>query len=87
MLFVSALMDHPRSRGVYAEYEGQVSVYWGSSPLARGLPFSYDTKPSGAGIIPARAGFTTDANAAILAQRDHPRSRGVYLPYLTTRVS
>ena len=30
--------DHPRSRGVYAEYEGQVSVYWGSSPLARGLP-------------------------------------------------
>ena len=112
--------DHPRSRGVYAEYEGQVSVYWGSSPLARGLPvacvasalisvdhprsrgvYVYGMEgrhghvgssplarglPLGGrlrthhiGIIPARAGFTQPHPNSVPNERDHPRSRGVYL--------
>ena len=32
-----------------------------------------------AGIIPARAGFTSSRGAARCASRDHPRSRGVYV--------
>ena len=31
------LMDHPRSRGVYARYWPWPAPAWGSSPLARGL--------------------------------------------------
>ena len=53
-----APMDHPRSRGVYPTTSGQVGGEAGSSPLARGLPWSRTRKVSGAGIIPARAGFT-----------------------------
>ena len=70
--------DHPRSRGVYAEYI--VGDVWreGSSPLARGLlPFSkantYNYR-----IIPARAGFTAPRPARTPQESDHPRSRGVY---------
>mgnify|MGYP000877490690 CR=1 FL=1 len=36
------------------------------------------TLPSG--IIPARAGFTSVSLTACRIRRDHPRSRGVYLP-------
>ena len=32
--------------------------HWGSSPLARGLPWSRARRCAGPGIIPARAGFT-----------------------------
>ena len=56
-------------------------VRWtsGSSPLARGLQFGGAQRRGGQGIIPARAGFT-DGSACIEAfQRDHPRSRGVYV--------
>ena len=35
---------------------------------------------TGAGIIPARAGFTITVNQDLLKRADHPRSRGVY-PY------
>ena len=70
--------DHPRSRGVYAEYEGNVSVYQGSSPLARGLLWHEYGRGGQSGIIPARAGFTTAADKAAQAAADHPRSRGVY---------
>ena len=50
----------------------------GSSPLARGLrrparpPHLHDR------IIPARAGFTPRTPPTRSAERDHPRSRGVY---------
>ena len=72
------LWDHPRSRGVYfMHWSGRIYMC-GSSPLARGLPDGaarviYDRR-----IIPARAGFTRNRFPAQGAQRDHPRSRGVY---------
>ena len=71
--------DHPRSRGVYRlacfESHGQS----GSSPLARGLPEDHGRRPARRGIIPARAGFTTTKDFFVVADKDHPRSRGVYL--------
>ena len=70
--------DHPRSRGVYGipvRFEGGPP---GSSPLARGLRWEAVNHPRGAGIIPARAGFTLTARADADGAQDHPRSRGVY---------
>ena len=72
------VVDHPRSRGVY----WQLVMVWsggdGSSPLARGLPSIHRLKWISSGIIPARAGFTTNARPVRALCRDHPRSRGVY---------
>ena len=70
--------DHPRSRGVYVRRLDRPRRWYGSSPLARGLP--EDTGSPGAvrRIIPARAGFTTSTPNAPGHQTDHPRSRGVY---------
>ena len=70
--------DHPRSRGVYSRATTVTSSPGGSSPLARGL---LGGKLGGGGyvrIIPARAGFTPDGVRVLGADRDHPRSRGVY---------
>ena len=50
--------DHPRSRGVYMAAALAICSSSGSSPLARGLPLLYVSGSDGAGIIPARAGFT-----------------------------
>ena len=50
----------------------------GSSPLARGLPKTTKAQEAKAGIIPARAGFTSDVSRAPGNIADHPRSRGVY---------
>ena len=33
------------------------------------------------GIIPARAGFTPETVGGVTSASDHPRSRGVYVPY------
>ena len=70
--------DHPRSRGVYRDiqFHGRQAV--GSSPLARGLLLAARNLGRRAGIIPARAGFTSAALSPDSAMRDHPRSRGVY---------
>ena len=70
--------DHPRSRGVYAAWDGGVLALGGSSPLARGLRSFMMSSSSKRGIIPARAGFTTDICARKSSKKDHPRSRGVY---------
>ena len=70
--------DHPRSRGVYARPPRAEAVARGSSPLARGLRPAAPCGGRSAGIIPARAGFTTCARADSLRSSDHPRSRGVY---------
>ena len=73
-----AQADHPRSRGVYRGLLPRRRRVEGSSPLARGLhryPGCYCT---GAGIIPARAGFTTPRAPRGRTRPDHPRSRGVY---------
>ena len=55
----------------------------GSSPLARGLPRAWVRVCARVGIIPARAGFTAAAYGDGSGDRDHPRSRGVYLNHLT----
>ena len=70
--------DHPRSRGVYhRKGPSQVPIV-GSSPLARGLHGLDGRVGVGGGIIPARAGFTTEDRVEIPQRGDHPRSRGVY---------
>ena len=71
--------DHPRSRGVYQETALVLNSMVGSSPLARGLRVGHVAVVVSRGIIPARAGFTPLSSAASDRQRDHPRSRGVYV--------
>ena len=70
--------DHPRSRGVYLTPPGASIADPGSSPLARGLQRGPRPPRRAGRIIPARAGFTSDASSPDCATRDHPRSRGVY---------
>ena len=70
--------DHPRSRGVYRGTPGRRGERCGSSPLARGLRREHLQPRLAAGIIPARAGFTSTSSASTSGMRDHPRSRGVY---------
>ena len=72
--------DHPRSRGVYFLATSTSRRPWGSSPLARGLLSDAALSWHTAGIIPARAGFTSDPAARTCSGTDHPRSRGVYSP-------
>ena len=74
--------DHPRSRGVYFRASPSSTALTGSSPLARGLRPQRDGIVLRSRIIPARAGFTVIEFADGVADRDHPRSRGVYeAPY------
>ena len=70
--------DHPRSRGVYWSMLGASSACGGSSPLARGLLSGEGRVQDVAGIIPARAGFTSDRPDNPSFNWDHPRSREVY---------
>ena len=72
--------DHPRSRGVYTGRSTTTTRAAGSSPLARGLRISAKNSDTFFGIIPARAGFTVLRRPRPRPSRDHPRSRGVYLP-------
>ena len=74
-----ACRDHPRSRGVYASRCTPPPPPPGSSPLARGLPGTQTQSWAPAGIIPARAGFTSDCKDPRSIGQDHPRSRGVYV--------
>ena len=52
------MVDHPRSRGVYAPPLAVTPTAHGSSPLARGLRGGGDGRDLLPRIIPARAGFT-----------------------------
>ena len=72
--------DHPRSRGVYPCGTRTARSTMGSSPLARGLQPRQPGADVRPGIIPARAGFTHQHHGEHAHARDHPRSRGVYLP-------
>ena len=71
--------DHPRSRGVYTRSPAPPRAAAGSSPLARGLPYSWSDVNPAIRIIPARAGFTLGRPCTPTRPADHPRSRGVYL--------
>ena len=57
-----------------------MTPFGGSSPLARGLRDRVSRIGIRAGIIPARAGFTSDPSPWLRRTTDHPRSRGVYEP-------
>ena len=70
--------DHPRTRGVYGCPSTMAEKASGSSPHARGLPFSSTIPNTPARIIPARAGFTRINLPFSRVNRDHPRTRGVY---------
>ena len=70
--------DHPRSRGVYRAKDTYSRYSAGSSPLARGLLKPGCVGGDNLGIIPARAGFTSEVGSVSTSERDHPRSRGVY---------
>ena len=70
--------DHPRSRGVYANWFRDTIGPIGSSPLARGLRRRRRRGRLELGIIPARAGFTASWSPSANPHWDHPRSRGVY---------
>ena len=75
---MTAVRDHPRSRGVYGCSRMVIRFSAGSSPLARGLPQVARHTRIAARIIPARAGFTQRAVCRRPGRSDHPRSRGVY---------
>ena len=60
--------DHPRSRGVYIPGGVILRETYGSSPLARGLRSGASEWAPSDGIIPARAGFTTDRSVAVWGQ-------------------
>ena len=70
--------DHPRSRGVYAQWGKSIEISEGSSPLARGLREWRSSSDGHRRIIPARAGFTLSCRREGRRRLDHPRSRGVY---------
>ena len=67
----------PLARGLL-ESNGTIAGPIGSSPLARGLLYHRVNPLTGAGIIPARAGFTLSECSRRRRPWDHPRSRGVY---------
>ena len=80
---VSSLMtprcrDHPRTRGVYPGYDGDLDLSVGSSPHARGLRDVRGSFLCVCRIIPARAGFTAETPENQPKTTDHPRTRGVY---------
>ena len=73
--------DHPRSRGVYLVSRLRVIHGLGSSSLARGLLDGVTEVHHTVRIIPARAGFTWLSPSVPQQALDHPRSRGVYVPW------
>ena len=73
--------DHPRSRGVYFLPFKSLTIFSGSSPLARGLRPLRTCPGNWWRIIPARAGFTLPSMILRRCSADHPRSRGVYQHY------
>ena len=67
---------HPRSRGADTTARARPRSAGGSSPLARGgLTLNAATLPP-QGLIPARAGRTSDHPPTTRNHRAHPRSRG-----------
>ena len=71
--------DHPRTRGVYQGVSLTRGCVVGSSPHTRGLRHGAPERGDTGGIIPAHAGFTWVASIDKAVERDHPRTRGVYV--------
>ena len=79
---ICRLGSNPRSRRVYRAATAPAPRTTGSSPLARGLLVGNGIRGPEGGIIPARAGFTGRRRGRRCRRGDHPRSRGVYRPFL-----
>ena len=71
--------DHPRVRGEHARGLISSQLPRGSSPRARGAPYSYRATGIEAGIIPACAGSTTGRPRPPGCAWDHPRVRGEHV--------
>ena len=70
---------HPRSRGEH-RYSSFPSVkITGSSPLARGTPWSLHNGLGEPRLIPARAGNTRELSQSSPSRSAHPRSRGEHV--------
>ena len=67
---------HPRSRGDHYTQRYTQKYSLGSSPLARGPRTVTIEEYNGAGLIPARAGTTSELSFFGPLFRAHPRSRG-----------
>ena len=67
---------HPRSRGEHRAGDLRRNTSRGSSPLARGTRVVTPRKPGAVGLIPARAGNTSQQGRKPSCPRAHPRSRG-----------
>ena len=67
---------HPRSRGENTQPRMSTSPLYGSSPLTRGKPRSYQAVRQGRRLIPAHAGKTKPTASSRRASTAHPRSRG-----------
>ena len=76
---VAASAAHPRSRGEHALAGDALTVYGGSSPLARGTLSCLCWILSARRLIPARAGNTRLGHKEKERSRAHPRSRGEHV--------
>ena len=79
VLRLNLMRAHPRSRGEHPGEDGATEIHPGSSPLARGTPFTPLLLYIENGLIPARAGNTRVRPMGFAEQRAHPRSRGEHL--------
>ena len=67
---------HPRSRGEHESHLLDELNHPGSSPLARGTLPEWRGQAGGLGLIPARAGNTSELVMYAMNSWAHPRSRG-----------
>ena len=75
-VILSAIRDHPRSRGENITRHTEPLMLDGSSPLTRGKPGHLRDERAASGIIPAHAGKTRGLRTGCMTGGDHPRSRG-----------
>ena len=73
------LRAHPRASGEHESSSDVISQQGGSSPRERGAHPGQGTARLGLGLIPARAGSTTQADRRATEQRAHPRASGEHL--------
>ena len=78
---------HPRSRGDHTPPTVPAPSLTGSSPLARGPLWQDAATGHVRGLIPARAGTTSQLWPYSTASRAHPRSRGDHLKVVVRHIS
>ena len=71
---------HPRAGGENRQRQRDNSDQAGSSPRGRGKPEGFDDVLEGEGLIPARAGKTSERSRDRRATGAHPRAGGENIP-------